>query len=198
MTMTTTRLITAREQAEMLLPWREAGTYYHRSTQPIGDQGRMPHTYFYQAEDPHDADYETRAYGGHVYQSDIDDSLMEPDPNQRHNPGGSPWFRTDPTNVGEMTHIHDPDAPFGVPHRKRQGSSMPVTLYSKPECPQCVMTKKRLDAEGIEHRVVDLTADPEAYKHVTENLGYSSAPVVEHANGHWSGFRPDMIKALAG
>jgi glutaredoxin-like protein NrdH len=29
-------------------------------------------------------------------------------------------------------------------------------------------------------------------------LGYQQAPDVEAGNDHWSGFRPDRIKALAG
>lgn len=80
----------------------------------------------------------------------------------------------------------------------KESANPMVTLYSKPNCPACTQTQRRLDDAGIEHRIVDLTQDPEAYKHVTENLGYSSAPVVEHAGGHWSGFKPDAIKALAG
>jgi glutaredoxin-like protein NrdH len=73
-----------------------------------------------------------------------------------------------------------------------------VTLYSKPACPQCTATKKQLEKHGIPHQVRDLSTDPEAHAFVT-NLGYLSAPVV-HAGGdnHWSGFRPDRIKALAG
>ena len=110
---------------------RTAGTYYHRTQQPISDRSEhaMPHSYFYQADDPHAADYETRAYGDHVYSVDIDDSLMEADPNRRHNPGGSPWFRTDPANVGEMTHIHDPSQPFGVPRRKRTAAAPEYTFH---------------------------------------------------------------------
>jgi glutaredoxin-like protein NrdH len=75
----------------------------------------------------------------------------------------------------------------------------PVTLYTKPGCPQCEMTAKRLQAHGIPHQIVDLTTDPVAYHHVTGNLGYASAPVVDAGNGnHWFGFRPDRIKALLG
>lgn len=99
---------------------RTAGTYYHRSVNPVGESSqRYPHTYFYQADDPYGVDYETQGYGDHIYQTDIDDSLMEPDPAPRRAPNGAPWFRTSPENVGELTHIHDPTQPFGQPRRKR-------------------------------------------------------------------------------
>jgi glutaredoxin-like protein NrdH len=70
-----------------------------------------------------------------------------------------------------------------------------ITVYSKPACPQCNMTKKVLDKAGLEYSVVDLTQDAEATALVTE-LGYSSAPVVVAGDQHWSGFRPSMIETL--
>ena len=74
-----------------------------------------------------------------------------------------------------------------------------VTLYTKPGCPQCDMTKRRLEHHEIPHQVIDVTQDPDAYAHVTQNLGYSSAPVVDAGGGnHWFGFRPDRIKGLLG
>ena len=73
-----------------------------------------------------------------------------------------------------------------------------ITVYSKPRCVQCDMTKKQLEKLGIEHRVIDVTADPEAYSYV-KSLGYSQAPVVVVGDGddHWGGFRFEKIKALA-
>ena len=49
------------------------------------------------------------------------------------------------------------------------------------------------------HRLqkVDITLDSEARDYVMA-LGYLQAPVVVAGNDHWSGFRPDRIKALAG
>jgi glutaredoxin-like protein NrdH len=44
---------------------------------------------------------------------------------------------------------------------------------------------------------VDITLDPEARDYVMA-LGYLQAPVVVTESDHWSGFRPDRIKALAG
>lgn len=78
----------------------------------------------------------------------------------------------------------------------RRTMTSAVTLYTKPACPQCDMTKKQLDKHGIPHDAIDVTQDPEAHAFVT-GLGYMSAPVV-HAgpDNHWSGFRPDRIKGL--
>lgn len=84
-----------------------------------------------------------------------------------------------------------------APWMKESATPM-VTLFSKPNCPACTQTKRRLDDAGVEHIVRDVTVDPEAHAFVT-NLGYSAAPVV-HAgdDNHWSGFKPDRIKALGG
>jgi glutaredoxin-like protein NrdH len=72
-----------------------------------------------------------------------------------------------------------------------------VTVYTKPDCPQCTMTKKQLDKLGIDHDTVDVTQDPDAHAYVT-GLGYASAPVVVVNDGesHWSGFRPDHLRGL--
>ena len=48
---------------------------------------------------------------------------------------------------------------------------MAITVYSKPNCVQCGATYRALD--------------------------YAQAPVVVAGEDHWSGFRPDKIKALA-
>ncbi|BBZ34496.1 redoxin NrdH [Mycolicibacterium confluentis] len=74
---------------------------------------------------------------------------------------------------------------------------MSVTVYTKPACVQCNATYKALDKAGIEYNVVDITTDPEARDYVMA-LGYLQAPVVVAGDDHWSGFRPDRIKTLAG
>ena len=73
-----------------------------------------------------------------------------------------------------------------------------VTVYTKPACVQCNATYKALDKAGIEYTTVDITEDPAARDYVM-SLGYLQAPVVvTPAGDHWSGFRPDRIKALVG
>ena len=73
---------------------------------------------------------------------------------------------------------------------------MTVTVYTKPACVQCVATSKALDKQGVAYQKVDITLDTEARDYVMA-LGYLQAPVVVTENAHWSGFRPDRIKALA-
>lgn len=72
---------------------------------------------------------------------------------------------------------------------------MTITVYTKPACVQCNATYKALEKQGIEFEKVDITADAEARDYVM-SLGYLQAPVVVAGEHHWSGFRPDRIKAL--
>lgn len=74
---------------------------------------------------------------------------------------------------------------------------MTITVYTKPACVQCNATYKALDKQGLEYEIVDITEVPEARDYVMA-LGYLQAPVVVAGGEHWSGFRPDRIKALAG
>lgn len=72
-----------------------------------------------------------------------------------------------------------------------------MTVYSHPKCVQCEQTKKVLAGLGVEFDEVDVSEDMEALAFV-KGLGYLSAPVVVAGSEHWSGFRPDRLKALAG
>lgn len=74
---------------------------------------------------------------------------------------------------------------------------MTITVYTKPACVQCNATYKALDKQGLSYEVVDISEVPEARDYVMA-LGYLQAPVVVAGGEHWSGFRPDRIKALAG
>ncbi len=73
---------------------------------------------------------------------------------------------------------------------------MSITVYSKPNCVQCDATYRALAKLGLEYTVVDITTDPEALQTV-KALGYQQAPVVFADGDHWSGFRPDRIRAAA-
>lgn len=74
-----------------------------------------------------------------------------------------------------------------------------ITVYSTPTCRQCSMTYMALDSKGIEYEVVDLSENPAALEYVTQELGYSQAPVVVvDDQDHWYGFRPDNIARIAG
>lgn len=73
---------------------------------------------------------------------------------------------------------------------------MSITVYTKPACVQCNATYKALDKAGISYEKVDISVDADAREYVM-SLGYLQAPVVVAGDQHWSGFRPDRIKALA-
>ena len=68
------------------------------------------------------------------------------------------------------------------------------TVYTKPNCVQCTATFKALDKAGITYAKVDISVDAEARDYVMA-LGYLQAPVVVAGDDHWSGLRPDRIKA---
>lgn len=72
---------------------------------------------------------------------------------------------------------------------------MTITVYTKPKCPQCDAVKDWLKKGGVEFETRDVTADDEAREAVL-SLGYMAAPVVVAGSDHWSGFRPDRLKAL--
>ena len=71
-----------------------------------------------------------------------------------------------------------------------------ITVYTKPACVQCTATKKALDKAGVSYETVDISMDDEARDYVMA-LGHLQAPVVVAGENHWSGFRPDRIRALA-
>lgn len=81
-------------------------------------------------------------------------------------------------------------------------SSTPVvTVDSKPACVQCHATYRALESAGVSYVVVDVTQAPAALEYIMDDLGYSQAPVVVATGdeeNQWSGFRPDLIGALAG
>ena len=71
-----------------------------------------------------------------------------------------------------------------------------TTVYTKPACVQCDMTKRYMDKNGIAYTTVDITQDPEALEMIL-GMGFSSAPVVISDKGNWAGFQPDKINLLA-
>lgn len=71
-----------------------------------------------------------------------------------------------------------------------------VTVLSKPTCVQCNATYRRLDAKGIQYRIIDMTEDAEALEKA-KSLGYAQAPVIIAPDGsHFSGYDPERIDAL--
>jgi glutaredoxin-like protein NrdH len=71
-----------------------------------------------------------------------------------------------------------------------------TTVYTKPSCVQCDMTKRYLDKAGVEYDTVDITEDPAALDMILE-MGFQAAPVVISDAGNWAGFQPDKLNLLA-
>jgi glutaredoxin-like protein NrdH len=78
-----------------------------------------------------------------------------------------------------------------------------VKVFTKYGCPQCEMTKKVLDENGVEYELFNVEDNEEDLHYVKEVLGYSSMPVVEIRDGEdgfneaFSGFRPDKLMSLS-
>jgi glutaredoxin-like protein NrdH len=68
-----------------------------------------------------------------------------------------------------------------------------IVVWEKPNCVQCMQTKKQFDKRGIIYKTRKLT--PKAIEKFLE-LGLMSAPIVETDDRRWSGFRLDKIKSL--
>jgi glutaredoxin-like protein NrdH len=71
-----------------------------------------------------------------------------------------------------------------------------TTVYTKPSCVQCDMTKKMLDKIGVDYNTVDITEDSAAMEMVL-GMGFKSAPIVITDTDSWAGFNPDKINSLA-
>lgn len=71
-----------------------------------------------------------------------------------------------------------------------------VTVFSKPNCPQCAMTKKFLKAQGTDFNEIDVTQNQNALQRLISE-GKRSLPVVETDDAFWMGFRPDSLRTLA-
>ncbi|MEV6360357.1 glutaredoxin domain-containing protein [Nocardia asteroides] len=72
-----------------------------------------------------------------------------------------------------------------------------ITVYTKPQCPQCDATERTLDNLGFAYRIVDVAQNPDARKRLL-NMGFRGTPVVEAGNTRFAGFRPDKLKSLSG
>lgn len=73
-----------------------------------------------------------------------------------------------------------------------------ATIYTTPDCVQCVATKRAFDKlAGVTYTVVDVSTDSDA-RNMLVAMGYRATPVVITTTGqYWSGFRPDRIHALS-
>ncbi len=71
-----------------------------------------------------------------------------------------------------------------------------VTVYGRSNCPQCTATTRTLEIKDVDHVYLDVEQYPDANDFL-RSLGHQQLPVVIAGPTHWSGFRPDLIVALA-
>ena len=73
---------------------------------------------------------------------------------------------------------------------------MSITLYTKANCQPCRLSKRLLDDNEIEYEAVSVDDDPDTIEQLIA-LGHRQMPVVVvNDEEHWSGFRPDKVKAM--
>lgn len=73
-----------------------------------------------------------------------------------------------------------------------------LTVYSKPNCIQCEMTKIWLDQNKIQYESVNVYDHPEKLEEIKLN-GFQQLPVVtldEYFENAWSGFNVDRLEEL--
>lgn len=73
-----------------------------------------------------------------------------------------------------------------------------LTVYSKPNCIKCEMTKMWLTRNKIQFESVDVSEHPEKLEEIKLN-GFQQLPVValdEHFDNAWSGFNVDRLEEL--
>lgn len=70
-----------------------------------------------------------------------------------------------------------------------------ITVWEKPNCVQCMQTKREFDKLGIQYRTRRLDKSPKAVEKFIE-MGLTSAPIVETDTKRWSGFRLGKIRSL--
>lgn len=73
-----------------------------------------------------------------------------------------------------------------------------ITVYTTGKaCMRCRWTIRRLEELGVPFATVDIREITAAREYVTNDLGYTHAPVVVvDDDDHWCGFRPDRLDTL--
>lgn len=73
-----------------------------------------------------------------------------------------------------------------------------ITVYSKPKCVQCEMTKEFLKANNVKFKEVNVFEDEEALELIKLH-GFQRLPVVTRNNSFdfaFSGFQIDLLEEL--
>ena len=69
---------------------------------------------------------------------------------------------------------------------------MTITVYTKPECPQCAWTKRKLVQRHLTFTEIDVTQDADAAARL-HSLGIKQLPYVVTDSDQWTGFRLEKI-----
>jgi glutaredoxin-like protein NrdH len=72
---------------------------------------------------------------------------------------------------------------------------MNIQVYSKPNCPQCEYTEKKLSEWQVPHSTIDVTQNPAAFQRVL-STGNMQMPMVVAGEDSWHGFKYDKLKEL--
>ncbi|PDQ36525.1 MAG: hypothetical protein B5766_00330 [Candidatus Lumbricidophila eiseniae] len=73
---------------------------------------------------------------------------------------------------------------------------MSITVYTKPGCVQCDMTKRLLDRRSVAYTSIDLSVHPEDVTRLS-NAGFKTVPIIEiDGQPAFAGFQPDRITTL--
>lgn len=72
---------------------------------------------------------------------------------------------------------------------------MRVTVWTTPNCVQCMMTKKQFDKLGIRYEEQPLEQNLEKLEEFKAK-GLLQAPIITTDTKVWSGFRMDKIESL--
>jgi len=59
-----------------------------------------------------------------------------------------------------------------------------VEFYSKKDCPNCVIVKNLLNAEGVVYQTLFVDTNEDAFNKLKEK-GFQSVPQIKKANGEW-------------
>lgn len=73
-----------------------------------------------------------------------------------------------------------------------------VTIYTKPNCVQCDMTKKWFNKNGVDYETEDIYEEKNLA--AVQELGFAAAPVIIVSQGqpkdevYWAGFQPAKLE----
>lgn len=72
---------------------------------------------------------------------------------------------------------------------------MLITVWTLPNCVQCMQTKKEFDKRGIRYQEMQLENHPDMLEQFKQE-GLMAAPIIVTDIKKWSGFRLEKIKSL--